>query len=121
MPAARGGEQRDAGMARGKTGGKIVERLTVWNGRDQNGPRAELADRASPYHAAIQTALRKLARYEDTGLEPDEIDRVKQREIEVGIFDREEIHYNCTVQVLNNSVTGEVSVGWWENKEEETK
>jgi hypothetical protein len=91
-----------------------VERLTVWNGRDEDGARAELADRSSPYHAAIQNALRKLARYEDTGMEPDEIDRVKQREVEVNIYDREEIHENCTVQVLTNSVTGEVSVGWWE-------
>lgn len=93
-----------------------MERLTVWNGRDKDGPRAELADRASPYHAAIQAVLRKLARYEDTGLEPDEIDRVKKHEIEVGIFDQEEIHENCTVQVLTNSVTGEVSVGWWEEE-----
>lgn len=59
-----------------------MERLTVWNGRDQDGPRAELADRASPYHAAIQAVLRKLARYEDTGLEPDEIDRTKQNDEE---------------------------------------
>lgn len=31
------------------------------------------------------------------------------------LYDEEEIHENCTVQVLRNSVTGEVSVGWWEN------
>ena len=37
--------------------------------------------------------------------------------IETNIFDQEEIHHNCTVQILKNSVTGEVSVGWWENKE----
>ena len=35
--------------------------------------------------------------------------------IETNIFDQEEIHHNCTVQILKNSVTGEVSVGWWEN------
>ena len=35
--------------------------------------------------------------------------------IETNIFDQEEIHPNCTVQILKNSVTGEVSVGWWEN------
>lgn len=93
-----------------------MERLTKWNGRDQDGARAELVDRSSPYHAAVQTALRKLARYEDTGLEPDEIERAKQREVEVNIYDREEIHYNCTVQVLTNSVTGAVSVGWWEEQ-----
>jgi len=37
--------------------------------------------------------------------------------IETNIFDQEEIHPNCTVQILKNSVTGEVSVGWWENEE----
>ena len=29
-------------------------------------------------------------------------------------FDVEEIHENCTVQILRNSRTGEVSIGWWE-------
>ena len=38
--------------------------------------------------------------------------------VETNIFDIEEIHPNCTVQILRNSVTGEISVGWWENKEE---
>lgn len=33
-----------------------------------------------------------------------------------GIYDVEEIHQNCTVQVLRNSETGEISVGWWENE-----
>ena len=43
--------------------------------------------------------------------------------IETNIFDIEEIHPNCTVQILRNSVTGEVSVGWWpnDNKPIETK
>ena len=31
-----------------------------------------------------------------------------------GIYDQEEIHRNCTVQILRNSVTGETSIGWWE-------
>ena len=35
--------------------------------------------------------------------------------IETNIFDKEEIYTNCTVQVLTNTVTGEVSVGWWQN------
>lgn len=43
--------------------------------------------------------------------------------IETNLFDQEEIHTNCTVQILRNSVTGEVSVGWWpnDNKPIETK
>lgn len=37
----------------------------------------------------------------------------------VSIYDEEEIHTNCTVQILRNSVTGDVSVGWWPNEEED--
>ena len=36
---------------------------------------------------------------------------------EINIFDEEEIHENCTVQILRNSVTGAVSIGWWEKGE----
>lgn len=39
--------------------------------------------------------------------------------VETNIYDTEEIHHGCTVQVLRNSVTGEVSVGWWKEKKEE--
>lgn len=42
-------------------------------------------------------------------------DKVK----ETNIFDSEETIPNCTVQVLRNSVTGEVSVGWYRNVEED--
>ena len=35
--------------------------------------------------------------------------------IETNLFDEVEVHSNCTVQILRNSVTGEQSVGWWEN------
>ena len=35
--------------------------------------------------------------------------------IETNLFDIEEIYPNCTVQIWRNSVTGEVSVGWWPN------
>ena len=37
----------------------------------------------------------------------------------VSFFDQEEIIENCTVQILTNSKTGEVSVGWWRNEPEE--
>ena len=37
-------------------------------------------------------------------------------EVKTNIFDEEEIHENCTVQILKNSITGETSVGWWENE-----
>ena len=35
--------------------------------------------------------------------------------IETNIYDIEEIYPDCTVQILRNSVTGEISIGWWEN------
>jgi len=38
----------------------------------------------------------------------------------VAIFDQEEVHENCTVQILTNSVTGDISIGWWPNDEEES-
>lgn len=40
----------------------------------------------------------------------------KRTAIETNIFDEEEIHKNCTVQIWRNSVTGAMSVGWWEEK-----
>ena len=36
--------------------------------------------------------------------------------VDANLFDEVEIHENCTVQVLRNTVTGEVSIGWWENE-----
>ena len=35
--------------------------------------------------------------------------------VDVGIFDECEIHENCTVEIWRNSVTGEFSIGWWDN------
>lgn len=43
-----------------------MARLTKWEGRDENGPRAIMIDRESPFCEAFQNILRKLARYEDT-------------------------------------------------------
>lgn len=36
--------------------------------------------------------------------------------VEVEIYDEEEIHENCTVQVWKNSHTGATSIGWWKNE-----
>ena len=36
--------------------------------------------------------------------------------IKTNIFDEEELHNNCTVQILKNTQTGETSTGWWENE-----
>lgn len=40
-------------------------RLTKWEGRDEDGPRAVLVKRDGPFAPILQEALRKLARYED--------------------------------------------------------
>lgn len=34
---------------------------------------------------------------------------------EINMFDDEEIHTGCTVQVWKNTATGETSIGWWQN------
>lgn len=39
--------------------------------------------------------------------------------VEMCVFDEVETYENCTVQILKNSVTGEISVGWWKNQEED--
>lgn len=31
------------------------------------------------------------------------------------VYDKETIIKNCTVQILENTVTGDISVGWWRN------
>lgn len=33
--------------------------------------------------------------------------------VKTNMYDQEEIIYPCTVQILTNTTTGEVSVGWW--------
>lgn len=33
----------------------------------------------------------------------------------VNVYDECEIHTNCTVEIWKNSVTGECSVGWYDN------
>lgn len=37
--------------------------------------------------------------------------------IDTNIFDIEEIYPNCTVQILRNSITGVIRIGWWRNEE----
>ena len=44
-------------------------------------------------------------------------DPMPEPKIEIPIYDIEEIHHGCTVQVLTSSVTGESSVGWWKEEE----
>ena len=38
----------------------------------------------------------------------------------LAIYDKETTYTDCTVQVLENTVTGDVSVGWWRNDKEDS-
>lgn len=44
-------------------------------------------------------------------------DFIRDTIVESNIYDKEETYYDCTVQVLKNSITGETSVGWFRNDE----
>ena len=44
----------------------------------------------------------------------EDCDKCPKAKIEENIYDEEEIHHNCTVQILRNSITGKTSIGWWE-------
>lgn len=55
-------------------------------------------------------AIEKLCAGEDDGFT-----------VETAVFDQEEVHDDCTVVIWRNSVTGEESVGWYENNKEEYK
>lgn len=37
---------------------------------------------------------------------------------QVLVYDKVETYDNCTVQILTDSKTGNVSVGWWKNEEQ---
>lgn len=39
----------------------------------------------------------------------------EQVRVECNIYDQEHIYRDCTVQILENTKTGEISVGWWQN------
>lgn len=58
--------------------------------------------------AAIDAAISELKKQAST-----------KSQVKTNIYDTEEIHHNCTVQILTNSVTGDVSVGWWKENTDE--
>lgn len=42
-----------------------------------------------------------------------------ENDIEIPIYDQEEVYHNCMVQVLYSSYTGDYSVGWWKEGDAE--
>lgn len=45
----------------------------------------------------------------------DAVAPVEEETVEVNLYEEVELHTNCTVQILRNALTGELSIGWWEN------
>lgn len=43
----------------------------------------------------------------------------EQIESAISFYDKCEVYRNCTVEILTNTKTGEVSVGWWRNDPDE--
>ena len=39
--------------------------------------------------------------------------------VQSSIYDVREVHHNCTVEVWKNSTTGEISIGWYKEDENE--
>lgn len=42
--------------------------------------------------------------------------RSESTQISTNIYNEEETHENCTVQILKNTITGDISVGWRKNE-----
>ena len=40
---------------------------------------------------------------------------IEQATVKTPFYDKEEYYHNCTVHILTNSITGETSIGWWDN------
>lgn len=70
------------------------------------------ADREDAGDYCLAELLRRAA---DALENPEKREEAIAPEVEINVFDLEEIYTNCTVQVLTNSRTGQVSVGWWKN------
>ena len=47
-----------------------------------------------------------------------EICKYAEPDVVMNVYDEVEEHKDCTVQILRNSVTGEISIGWYENNNE---
>ena len=90
--------------------------LADWAGKNQGTTPRQLADRLSDaaerlyslsrYLEALDKQLYALAKAASGVLVP----------VELNLYDEEELHEDCTVQILRNTVSGELSVGWWENQ-----
>lgn len=90
-----------------------------------------VGDKFSIFHAYIEEILghpvytHELATQEMTDKikeksKPDFVKLCKETtepkiSVETALYNKETIFPNCTVQIWENTATGEISVGWWRN------
>lgn len=86
----------------------MLELLDYINGRRQWLSQFSFSEHAIRELNIIEQKIREMLNQPDVEFHAD-------------IYDKEEIHENCTVQVLTNSVTGDVSIGWWQDTAEEIR
>lgn len=81
-------------------------------------PWAELAMEKLQVEALEwRTAKQKAAEIIKAVTTPNIQVKIPAETVESNLYDQEEIYTNCTVQIWRNSVTGEESIGWWQNEE----
>lgn len=64
-------------------------------------------------HYSHDTVLMSLELFNEIRNIAGEAATALENDIDIPIYDQEEIYHNCTVQVLYSSYTGDSSVGWW--------
>lgn len=90
---------------------KLIEILETIKYCDGNGIKIKEEKRIEALDTTI-AILSKLIK----DIEQKNVENVMNIEnMEINVYDEEEIYPDCTVQVLKNSVTGKISVGWWKN------
>lgn len=43
------------------------------------------------------------------------VEQIDDDRVELNVFNEIEVHENCTVEILRNSITKQISIGWKEN------
>lgn len=88
-------------------------------------PGIKLADTYKEWHNdryLTQCYYNLQEKYDCGGISEDEWQKIedfyrkRSALVECNVFDKETTYTDCTVQILENSVTGETSVGWWRNE-----
>lgn len=80
----------------------------------------EAADTIERFIAENERLLKQLEEYSDLPAEPTApTDPEIRIDSNIAYYDQVEVFPDCTVQVLTNTRTGDISYGWWVNAENE--